>query len=83
MILAKVEQKKDKEENDGNGTNNAYSANNGAEGDEVVYLMGVPGIWQHREQYMATMFGFRKFKPVSRQNQGSGAFGYWCVELKL
>lgn len=83
LILAKVEQKKDKEENDGNGTNNAYSANNGAAETEIVYLMGVPGIWQHREQYMAAMFGFHKFKPVSRGNQGSGAFGYWCVELKL
>ena len=48
-----------------------------------IYLMGVPGIWQHREQYMASMFGFRKFRPVSRENQGSGAFGYWCVELKM
>ena len=45
--------------------------------------MGDTGLRQHREQYMAAMFGFRKFKPVSRENQGSGAFGYWCVELKL
>ena len=77
LILAKVEQKKDKEDVGGRGEND------GASEDEGVYLMGVPGIWQHREQYMAAMFGFRKFKPVSRENQGSGAFGYWCVELKL
>ena len=77
LILAKVEQKKGKEDVGGRGEND------GAAEDEGVYLMGVPGIWQHREQYMAAMFGFRKFKPVSRENQGSGAFGYWCVELKL
>lgn len=77
LILAKVERKKDKEDVGGRGEND------GASEDEGVYLMGVPGIWQHREQYMAAMFGFRKFKPVSRENQGSGAFGYWCVELKL
>ncbi len=68
LILAKAEREKDE-------------ADDGSE-HEDVYLMGVPGIWQHREQYMASMFGFRKFKPVSRANPGSGAFGYWCVELK-
>lgn len=78
LILVKVERKSDKEDKESiseRGTNNA--------GSEVVYLLGVPGIWQHREQYMASMFGFRKFRPVSRENQGSGAFGYWCVELKM
>lgn len=89
LILAKVERKRDKEEingrdeNNGSDVNNAYHANNEDAGHEVVYLIGVPGIWQHREQYMASMFGFRKFKPVSRENQGRGAFGYWCVELKM
>ena len=24
--------------------------------------MGVPGIWQHREQYMAAMFGFSQIQ---------------------
>lgn len=88
LILAKVERKREKEEingrdeNSGSGANNAYHANNEDAGREAVYLMGVPGIWQHREQYMASMFGFRKFRPVSRENHGRGAFGYWCVELK-
>ena len=85
LILAKVERKREKEErvsNKGSAGNNGDGTNNAAE-PEVIYLMGVPGIWQHREQYMASMFGFRKFRPVSRENQGSGAFGYWCVELKM
>lgn len=47
----------------------------------AVYIFGVPGIRQHREQYMASMFGFRDFKPVSRENTGGGAFGYWYVRL--
>lgn len=50
--------------------------------EKKVYILGVPGIWQHREQYMASMFGFRNFKPVSRENSGNGAFGYWFVNLK-
>ena len=82
LILAKVERKREKEESDKSDANNAYNTNSEA-GPEIVYLMGVPGIWQHRERYMASMFGFRKFRPVSRENQGSGAFGYWCVELKM
>lgn len=50
--------------------------------EKKVYILGVPGTWQHREQYMAFMFGFRNFKPVSRENSGNGAFGYWFVNLK-
>ncbi|MGN0205380.1 MAG: DUF6128 domain-containing protein [Coprococcus sp.] len=46
------------------------------------YILGVPGIWQHREQYMASMFGFENFKPVSSGNLCAGAFGYWFVSLK-
>ena len=70
LILAKVERRKDKDGIDDMAEH------------EDIYLMGVPGIWQHREQYMASMFGFRKFKPVSYEKQRSGDFGYWCVELK-
>ena len=70
LILAKVERRKDKDGIDDMAEH------------EDIYLMGVPGIWQHREQYMASMFGFRKFKPVSHEKQRSGDFGYWCVELK-
>ncbi len=50
--------------------------------EKMVYMLGVPGVRQHREQYMASMFGFRHFKPVSSENSGSGAFGYWLVQLK-
>ena len=65
LILAKVEQKKDKEDVGGRGEND------GASEDEGVYLMGVPGIWQHREQYMAAMFGFSQIQArISRENQG-------------
>lgn len=70
LILAKVVREKD------------IGEENGMSEDEDVYMMGVPGIWQHREQYMASMFGFRKFKPVSHEKKRSGTFGYWCVELK-
>lgn len=67
LILAKVQMHTD-------------SSNDGKE--NVSYILGVPGIRQHREQYMASMFGFHNFKPVSRENTGKGAFGYWYIKLK-
>lgn len=48
---------------------------------KTVYILGVPGVRQHRDEYMASMFGFCNFKPVSRENTGRGAYGYWYVEL--
>lgn len=67
LILAKVQMHTD--------TNNDGKEN-------VSYILGVPGIRQHREEYMASMFGFHNFKPVSRENTGKGAFGYWYIKLK-
>lgn len=51
--------------------------------EEKVYLLGVPGLYKHRERYMAEMFGFKRFKPVSRENSGNGAFGYWLIPLNI
>jgi hypothetical protein len=46
------------------------------------YILGVPGVMQHREYYMAAMFGFHNFQSVSSTNNGNGAFGYWYTILK-
>lgn len=41
------------------------------------YVLGVPGIQDEQEQYMARMFGFPEFRPAANQ-QGNVLFGYWC-----
>ncbi|MDY4515252.1 MAG: hypothetical protein SPD93_02015 [Lachnospiraceae bacterium] len=41
------------------------------------YLLGIPGIHENQELFMANMFGFPVFKEaVSRHPRGR--FGYWC-----
>lgn len=44
------------------------------------YILGIPGVFESQEQYMANMFGFPMFKEAVSQNQG-GRFGYWCRRL--
>lgn len=41
------------------------------------YVLGVPGIYDEQEQYMAKMFGFSEFKPAGGLQEGR-RFGYWC-----
>ena len=41
-----------------------------------VYVLGVPGIRNPQEQYMAGMFGFEKFK-MSKVCECGKVFGYW------
>lgn len=45
------------------------------------YVLGVPGIYDQQEQFMAKMFGFPKFKPVRECKRRMGQFGYWlrCI----
>lgn len=75
LILAKVQT------HVGNESDNDIDHNDSNE-VETSYILGVPGIRQHQEQYMASMFGFHNFKPVSHENTGKGAFGYWYIKLK-
>ena len=48
--------------------------------DKGKYLLGVPGILNPQEKYMANMFGFSRFKACQTGEQGC-PFGYWCREL--
>lgn len=52
-------------------------------GDEMrpAYLIGVPGIYRGRDEYMAQMFGFGLFKPMKECDNLRGEFGYWCISL--
>ena len=43
--------------------------------------IGVPGQFIRREQYLATRFGFQKFKQVRKKSLSMGDYGYWMREL--
>ena len=49
--------------------------------EAVQYLVGVPGIYNEREQLMASMFGFQEFKVMKGPDVKNGSFGYWCRTL--
>lgn len=46
------------------------------------YVMGIPGVFQNRERFMAQMFGFHNFKSVKNKEQKTGEFGYWLTPIK-
>lgn len=45
--------------------------------DQPVYILGVPGVYDPKEKFMANMFGFPYFKPGSEHSLHPGNFGYW------
>ncbi len=49
---------------------------------EVSYYIGVPGIYNEREQELASTFGFEEFKVMKGPNTRQEGFGYWCRTLK-
>lgn len=49
--------------------------------DKAVYILGVPGLYQHREQFMARMFGFDCFKSIRKREPKKGDFGYWYLQI--
>lgn len=47
--------------------------------NEKKYLIGVPGMYHHKEQKIARMFGFTEFE--GDKEPGVMKFGYWCMYL--
>lgn len=47
------------------------------------YVIGVPGIYEPKEHFMAKMFGFQNFCPTNQKEQKTGAFGYWYQVIHL
>ena len=45
------------------------------------YILGIPGVFDSQEQFMAKMFGFPCFKPIRSCMKPVGQFGYWfrCI----
>lgn len=44
---------------------------------ETQYIIGIPGVYDPQEQFMAKMFGFPCFKPIRECRRKNGQFGYW------
>jgi len=49
--------------------------------DKAIYILGVPGLYQPKEQFMARMFGFDSFKSIKKREPKKGDFGYWYLQL--
>lgn len=47
----------------------------------VKAVLGVPGVFDNKEQYIAKIFGFDVFVPLKHTNIKTGNFGYWITEL--
>ena len=45
------------------------------------FVLGVPGEYGAREQYMAENFGFQDFSPLEQGKKRRGSFGYWYFYL--
>ncbi len=50
--------------------------------EDICYYIGVPGVYNEREQEIASMFGFDEFKVVKGPNTRQKGFGYWCRTLR-
>ena len=50
--------------------------------DYIGYYLGVPGVYNEREQMLASMFGFEEFRLMKGQETRDGSFGYWCRILR-
>lgn len=48
----------------------------------IRYVLGVPGEFCYRNQYMAENFGFYDFAPLEPGKRRNGSFGYWYFYLK-
>lgn len=51
--------------------------------DGSQYIIGVPGVFQNREKFMAKLFGFEKFKPTGGKGSDQGEFGYWYTDINI
>ena len=51
--------------------------------DGEEYILGVPGVFQNREKFMAKMFGFSQFKCSRNVEQKTGEFGYWYLKINM
>lgn len=49
---------------------------------EERYCIGVPGIYENREKYMAEIYQFPVFLSLTENSMKTGSFGYWLYLLR-
>ena len=49
---------------------------------KVRYCIGVPGIYENREKYMAEIYQFPVFLSLTENRMKTGSFGYWLYLLR-
>ena len=49
---------------------------------EERYCIGVPGIYENREKYMADIYQFPVFLSLTENRMKTGSFGYWLYLLR-
>ena len=50
-------------------------------GEETIWVLGVPGIYDNREKYLAGIFGFTDYIPVEEMEYKTGGRGYWIRQI--
>ena len=50
--------------------------------EEERYCIGVPGIYENREKYMAEIYQFPVFLSLTENRMKTGSFGYWLYLLR-
>ena len=50
--------------------------------ERTVWLLGVPGIYENREKYLAGIFGFSDYIPLEEKEYKTGGRGYWIRQIE-
>ena len=45
------------------------------------WILGIPGVYERQEHFVASRFGFAGFKPAKSNRTEEKPFGYWCRVL--
>lgn len=48
-----------------------------------LWVIGVPGIYNNREKYLAQIFGFYDYIPAEQGQLKTGGFGFWIAPLSF
>ena len=44
-------------------------------------VLGVPGVYNSKDKYLAELFGFTNFIQAKQQEIKTGTFGYWITSV--
>ncbi len=49
--------------------------------ENEVWVLGVPGVYDNREKYLAEIFGFTDYIPLEEREYKTGGKGYWIRQI--